>query len=95
MFHHPQPTYSKTSITSPSLLGLVYISVHSISLQDLMKTGNSLPDYLRLKGIKAEVCLGDMKSEPIRLLGSIDHNLQMESKAHPSISEGSSQSIPV
>ena len=95
MFHHSQPEHSRASITSPNILGLIWISAHSIGLQDFMKTCNSLPDQLRLKGMKAEVCLGDMKSEPIRLLGSIDHNLQMESKAHPSISEGSSQSIPV
>ena len=84
MFHHSQPTYSKTLITSPSILGLVYISAHSISLQDFMKTANSLPDQLRLKGMKAEVCLADMKSEPIRLLGSTDHNLQIDAKANAS-----------
>ena len=42
--------------------------------------------------MKAEVCLGDMKSEPIRFLGSTDHNLQMDAKDHAP-TEGSSQFI--
>ncbi|KAG8215503.1 hypothetical protein J3R82DRAFT_9148 [Butyriboletus roseoflavus] len=98
MFHHTQPTHSKASITSPNTLGLIYISAHSIVLQDFMKTGNSLPDQLRLKGMKAEACLADMKSEPIRVLGSTDHNLQIDAKVHASsghILEGSSQFILV
>ena len=91
---HSQPEHSRASITSPNILGLIWISAHSIGLQDFMKTCNSLPDQLRLKGMKAEVCLGDMKSEPIRLLGNTDYNLQMDAKAHASLSEGPSQSIP-
>ncbi|KAG8215508.1 hypothetical protein J3R82DRAFT_9153 [Butyriboletus roseoflavus] len=78
MFHHLQPTHSKGTITSPNILGLIWISAHSISLQAFMKSGNSLLDQLRLKGMKADACLADMKSEPIRVLGSIDHNLQMD-----------------
>ena len=100
MFYHSQPTQPKASITNPNTLGLTYISAHSVALQDFMKTGNSLLDQLRLKGMKAEVCLADMKSEPIRLLGSTNHNLQMDAKAHASgwqvhIIKGSSQFIPI
>ncbi|KAG8215448.1 hypothetical protein J3R82DRAFT_9062 [Butyriboletus roseoflavus] len=81
MFHHSQPTHSKTSASSPNILGLIWISAHSIGLQAFMKSGNSLPDQLRLKGMKAEVCLADMKSEPIRVLGSTSY-LQMDAKVH-------------
>src|SRR6266568_3386534 len=76
MFHHPQPIHSKESMTSLSVLELIWISAYSITLQDFMKTRVSLPDQLRLKGMKAEVCLADLKSEPIRLHGSADHRLQ-------------------
>ncbi|KAG8217910.1 hypothetical protein J3R82DRAFT_6076 [Butyriboletus roseoflavus] len=81
MFHHSQPTHFKASITL-NTLGLIYTSGHSTSLQEFMKTGNSLPDQLRLMGMKAEVCLANMKSEPIRLLGSTDYNLQMDTNSH-------------
>ena len=83
MFYHSQPTYSNTSIMSPNILELIWISAHSIGLQNFMKAGNSLPDQLRLQGMRAEVCLADMKSEPIRLLGSANHILQMHEKDHP------------
>ncbi|KAH0835537.1 hypothetical protein J3R83DRAFT_9237 [Lanmaoa asiatica] len=100
MFHHPQPPHVKASITSPNILGLIYISVHSISLQDFMKLGIPLLDHLRLKGMKAEVCLAGMNSEPIRLLASTNHNLQVDAKAysphgHILEGEGSSQLIPI
>ena len=83
-FHHSQPTHSKGSIITPSTLGLIWISAHSIGLQDFMKTGNFLPDQLRLQGMKAEVCLADMKSKSIRLLGSIDYKFHMSAKIHAS-----------
>ena len=101
MFHHPQLTYSKASITSPNTLGLIWVSAHSISLQDFTKTGSFIPGQLRLKGMKVEVCHANMESEPIRLLGSTDHDIQMDGKVHsPSwqtytISEGLSLFIPV
>ena len=59
--------HSRASVTSTSVLELMWISARSMTLQDLMKTtGNSTPDQLRLKGIKAEVCLADLVSEPTR-----------------------------
>ena len=98
MFYHSQPIQSNTSITSPHTLELIWISAHSIGLQDFMKASNSLPDQLRLQGMKAEVCLADMQSESIRLLGSTNHNIQMDEKDHSPIwqtnsSEGSFQFI--
>ena len=90
--HNSQPTYIKAAITSPNTLGLIWISAHSTSLQNFMKTSNFLSDQLRIKGMKAETCLANMKSEPIRLLGSTDHNLQLDAKDHAS-TEGSSQFI--
>ena len=54
----------------------MWISAHSMTLQDLMKmTANSTPDQLRLKGMKAEVCLDDLVSEPTRSSKDQDNNL--------------------
>jgi hypothetical protein len=98
MFHYLQPTHPKASITSPNILGLIWISAHSISLQDFMKASNPPLDQLRIKGMKAEVCLADMRSEPIGLHGSTDWNLQLDSEAlahdwQEYISKGSPQFI--
>ena len=63
-------------MTSSSVLELMWISAHSMTLQDLMKmTANSTPDQLRLKGMKAEVCLDDLVSEPTRSSKDQDNNL--------------------
>ena len=62
-------------MTSSNILELMWISAHSIRLQDLMKmTANSTPDQLRLKGMKAEVCFDDLVSEPTRSSKDQDNN---------------------
>ena len=96
MFHHSEPIHLKAPITNPNTLGLMWISVHSISLQDFIKTSSSLLDQLRIMGMKAEVCLADMKSDSIRFHESTNYNLQLDSRVlthdfHGYIPKGSFQ----
>ena len=77
MFHSSHPTPSKTSVTSSGVLELIWITAHSTALQDLMKTvGSSVPDQLRLRGMKAEFCLADLASEPTTC--EEENNIQFE-----------------
>ena len=74
---------SKASVTSSSVLELMWISAHSMALQDLMKmTSNSSPDYLRPKGMKAQVNLADLVSEPTRCPMDKDNNSQPDFKVY-------------
>ena len=61
----------------------MWISAHSMTLQDLMRiSGNSSPDQLRLEGIKSEVCLVDLGSEPTRSPKDKNNNPQPDFKAY-------------
>ncbi|KAF8554068.1 hypothetical protein OG21DRAFT_1138308 [Imleria badia] len=67
MFYNSYSTHSARSVTNPGILGLAWISARSKTLQDLMKkTSHSIPDHLRLKGMKDKVCLAELASEPTR-----------------------------
>ncbi|KAF8557198.1 hypothetical protein OG21DRAFT_379019 [Imleria badia] len=58
MLHDSYPRMSKIAITSVSLLELMWISIHSTTLQDFMtRTNTSMSDQLRIEGMKIELCL--------------------------------------
>ena len=83
MLYDLYPIHSRASVTSLSVLELMWISAHSTTFQDLMKmSGNSTPDQLRLKGMKAEVCLADLVSQPARSPKHEDNNCQPDLTAY-------------
>ena len=54
-------------MASTDVLGLMWLLAHSTTLHSIMEgMGKPISDQLRLKGMKAEVCLTDLESEPVR-----------------------------
>ena len=79
MLHDSHPRMSKTTITSPSILELMWISAHSATLQDFMtRTGKSMSDQLRIEGIKTEVCLLNLDTGPTKCHSDEDNNLNLK-----------------
>lgn len=77
IFHGHHPAQSKALVTSSGVLELIWISAHSIILQDLMKTASSsASDQLRLRGMRAELCLANLASKQII---SQDNNKNIQS----------------
>lgn len=83
MSHGFHPMHSKTSVTSSGVLELMWISAHSMILQNLMRTmGSSIPDQLRLRGMKAEVCLADLASKSTTCQEDDNRDTQPEFQAY-------------
>ena len=67
MLHDLHKTHPKTSVASTDVLGLIWLLAHSITLHDVMeRMGKPISSQLRLKEMKAEVCLIDLESESVR-----------------------------
>lgn len=62
-YSHTKP--AKISLISTDVLGMMWMSAHSSTLYNLMReVDKPISDQLRLKGMKVEVCLADLESEP-------------------------------
>ena len=85
MLYDSYPRVVKTTITSLSILELMWISTHSTTLQDCMtKMVNSMSDQLRIEGIKTEVCLLNLDAKlTICHLNKVN-NLNQKSMDHSS-----------
>lgn len=83
MLHDSYPRMFKSTVTSPSILELMWISAHSITLQDFMtRTGNSMSDQLRIEGVKAEVFLLNPDTGPTKCHSDEDNNHKLGSTTH-------------
>ena len=81
MLYDSHPRVSKIPITSLSLLELLWISIHSMTLQDFMtRTNNSVSDQLRIEGMKIELCLLNQDSGLSK--GPDGKNPSMSTTAH-------------
>ena len=66
--------------TDPGILGLMWICVHSTTLQDFMeRTNSSISDQLRIQGTNVEVSLLNLNSGSTEHDGNEDRNVRESS----------------
>ena len=69
--------YLRILQTDSGILGLIWICVHSTTLQDFMeKTSRSMLDQLRIQGINIEVSLLNLSTGPRKHDGDQDSNVK-------------------